>query len=107
MEDEQLRASKEHGARSTTAMVLGMLTVLGWAWAAWLILARVGGDCGSPAFYEPPGFHLREVCDSQVIGRIGEAVAVAILTLPLCTAWIWTCVGLRARRKEPDALLDR
>ncbi|MEU8920699.1 hypothetical protein AB0D10_07110 [Kitasatospora sp. NPDC048545] len=107
MDDEYLRKLKEYEGRSTTAKALGGLTVLGWLWAAWLVLSPVDGDCGSPAFYEPLGFHLQEICDSQVIGRIGGAVAVALLTLPLCAAWLWTGTGLRACREELGALLDR
>ncbi|MFJ8626560.1 hypothetical protein ACIRD3_27515 [Kitasatospora sp. NPDC093550] len=107
MEDEYRRRLKEYEGRSTTAKALGALTVLGWVWAAWLVLAPAGGDCGSPAFYEPLGYHLQEVCDSQVIGRIGGAVAVVVLTLPLCAAWVWALGGLRVRREELGALFGR
>ncbi|GAB7182313.1 hypothetical protein ATKI12_2144 [Kitasatospora sp. Ki12] len=107
MDDEYLRKLKEYEGRSGLVKALGALTVLGWAWAAWLVLSPVGGDCGSPAFYEPLGFHLRELCDAQVIGRIGGAVAVALPTLPLGAAWVWTGLGLRARREELGALLGR
>ncbi|MFI8454150.1 hypothetical protein [Kitasatospora sp. NPDC085464] len=107
MDDEYLRRLKEYEGRSATVKALGALTLAGWLWAAWLLLSSAGGDCGSPAFYAPGSFHLQEVCDSEVIGRIGGAVAVVLLTLPLCAAWIWTGLGLRARREELGVLLDR
>ncbi|MBD0674148.1 hypothetical protein [Streptomyces sp. CBMA156] len=107
MEDEYVRASKEYEGRALAAKLVGGLTVAGWLWALGLVLVPAAGLCGSPAFYQPTGFHMAEVCDSEVIGRIGGAVAVFLATIPLGALWAWTVVRLRDSRTVVSALAGR
>ncbi|MEV7182790.1 hypothetical protein [Kitasatospora sp. NPDC093102] len=107
MEDEYFRRLKEYEGRSLTAKAVGGLTVAGWLWALWLVFLPAGGLCGSPAFYEPTGFHMAEACDSEMIGRIGSALAVLLVSLPFGAAWGWSVVRLRESRKALAALAGR
>ncbi|MFJ7912171.1 hypothetical protein [Kitasatospora sp. NPDC096204] len=106
MEDEYFRKLKEYEGRSSTAKLVGALAVAGWLWALWLVFVPGNGLCGSPAFYEPTGFHMQEACDSEMIGRIGGAVAVLLVSLPLAAAWGWAVLRLRDSRKELAAALN-
>lgn len=107
MEDQHSRKLREYEGRSSAAKLLGALTVAGWLWALWLVFRPGNGLCGSPAFYEPTGFHMQEACDSEMIGRIGGALAAFLVSLPLAAGWGWAVVRLRDSRRELAALAGR
>ncbi|MFF2746651.1 hypothetical protein ACFVVA_14050 [Kitasatospora sp. NPDC058048] len=107
MEDEYVRRLKEYESRALTAKLVGGLTVAGWLWALWQVLAPGNGLCGSPAFYQPTGFHLAEACDSEMIGRVGGAFAVFLVSLPVAALWGWTVVRLRDSRRAVAAVAGR
>ncbi|MFF4380420.1 hypothetical protein [Kitasatospora sp. NPDC001547] len=107
MEDRYVRELEKYEGRALAAKLVGGLTVAGWLWALWLVFLPGDGLCGSPASYEPTGFHMAEACDSEMIGRIGSALAVLLVSLPFAALWAWTVVRLRDSRREAAALSGR
>ncbi|MFE7638212.1 MULTISPECIES: hypothetical protein [unclassified Kitasatospora] len=107
MEDQYVRRLKDYESWSLAVKLVGGLTVAGWLWALWLVFLPAAGICGTPAFYEPTGFHMAEACDSEMIGRIGGALAVFLVSLPFAAAWGWTVVRLRDSRQALADLADR
>ncbi|WP_316522912.1 hypothetical protein [Kitasatospora brasiliensis] len=107
MEDEYFRKLKDYESKSLMMKLVGGLTVAGWLWALWLVFAPGNGLCGAPAFYEPKGFHMQEACNGELIGRIGGALAVFLVSLPLAGVWGWAFVRLLDSRRALAALAGR